>query len=85
MAMEVSLLDVLALCADCDTISELRLAGSWQRAVLARCVERLEAEQAPLREWNDALSYLSGCGPQLTSEQARAELLASLAPSRRAG
>ena len=38
------------------------------------------AGEAPLREWNDALSYLTGEGPAASPEEARARLIGRLAP-----
>lgn len=79
MALKLSLLDVLALCADCETLSELRSLGPWQRVELARRVEHIEVEAASLPEWNEALSYLTGLPARSTAEAARGELMGALA------
>ena len=75
---KVSLLEAMQLETGCEYLSDLRRLQEWQRLRLARALEGLAAESAPLREWNDALAYWSKEQPQGTSEAARARLILSL-------
>ena len=63
-ALCLPLLEFLAYKAGCAYLSDLPLAGGWQRARLARELEWVPAEAAPLREWNDALRYLAHAPPE---------------------
>ncbi|MBU5627654.1 hypothetical protein KQI82_12120 [Oscillibacter sp. MSJ-2] len=74
----ISLLEAMQLHAGCEYLSDLRQLQGWQRLHLARVLEGVAAEAAPLREWNDALAYLSRERPRETAEAARARLILSL-------
>lgn len=74
-----SLLDLLTVQMGCDYLSDLRFLDSTRRAALAEKLKRLPAEVSSLRDWNDALQYLTGDGiPRATAEEARAALIAGL-------
>lgn len=79
MCEKISLLDVMAVQMGCMYLSDLRFLNGGQRALLAQKLERLTAEDEDLRDWNDALQYLTGDGqPRATAAQARAALIAGL-------
>lgn len=78
MKIEIELLDYMAYRAGCACLSDLHALTPVQRARLGRLVDRLPPEAAPLREWNDAAAYLTGCGPADSPEQAKAALSAWL-------
>lgn len=78
MTVEVSLLEVLACRMGCEYVSDLRFLPCGGRERLALEVERIQPQEATLLEWNDALSYLTGAGPEETAERARASLAALL-------
>ena len=77
-ALTLPLLDFLAYKAGCQYLSDLPYSGEWQRARLARELERVPAEAAALLEWNDALAYLSQAPPEKTAQAARERLIAAL-------
>lgn len=70
-AVEMPLLDVLAYKMQCEYLSDLHFLPAWQWERLAREVERIPHEAALLREWNDALDYLTGSAPEPTAEAAK--------------
>lgn len=69
------LLDRLAQASGCIQPSELRAVDAVRRKAL---LEHLSPEDAPLREWNEVLRYLSGAPLEMTAERARARLLDEL-------
>ena len=72
------LLEFLAYKAGCAYLSDLPHASGRQRAQLAHELERVPAEAAALREWNDALDYLAQAPPEETAQAARERLIQSL-------
>lgn len=80
---EMDLLDLCACRLGCQYLSDLRGLQGWQRAQLAGVLRDVAAGEALLREWNDALSYLTGEGPAASPEEARARLIGRLAPEGR--
>lgn len=77
-ALALSLLEFLAYKAGCPYLSDLQDIADWQRSRLARELEQIPAEDAGLREWNDALAYLTGAPPEGTAQAARERLIQSL-------
>lgn len=77
----LSLLDELARRIGCTYLSDLRFLDAPGRQALARTLADIPAGAAGLREWNDALVYLSGEPPESTAADARARLLERLARS----
>lgn len=75
MALDLSLLDALALCMDCYTVSELRELEEPQRVRLAQKLSFIRPNSAALPEWNDALCYLTREGPRPSQEAARSRLV----------
>lgn len=72
------LLDDLAAMAGCDYLSDLRFPRFWGRA--RRALEAVRPADYPLREWNDAVEYLTEEPRSFDApEQAAAYLLRALA------
>lgn len=76
--LTLPLLEFLAYKAGCAYLSDLPHASGWQRVRLAHALERVPAEAAVLREWNDALDYLAQAPPEETAQAARERLIAAL-------
>ena len=55
MMFQMSLLDAMYMQTNCPCLSDLRRLHDWQKARLARSLERIPPEAASLHEWNDAL------------------------------
>ena len=73
MTAEQSLLDLLSIQMGCMYLSDLRFLSQGQRRYLAQRVNRLTPRQDDVREWNDALDYLTGAPPEgiIVSKKAR--------------
>lgn len=83
MPMNIPLLDAMALQMGCEYLSDLHYIDDHQRRRLARKLETVEARDADLFEWNDALEYLTGVNtPQPNAEQAKSVLIAALSSPR---
>ena len=82
MKTELSLLDLLTLQMNCTHLSDLRFLDGGQRAMLAHRLERLPAKAEDLRDWNDALEYLTGSPPEETAQAAKERLIVLLAQLR---
>lgn len=79
MTIQVSLLDLMAIQMGCDYLSDLRFLSSAQRELLAEKLKRLPVRDDDLRDWNDALEYLTGDSiPKVTAEAAMAALVSGL-------
>ena len=76
--LAVPLLDYLAYKAGCIYLSDLKYLDGWQRVRLARELEKVPAQAADLRTWNDALEYLAREPSEPTAEEARARLITTL-------
>lgn len=74
MMMQQSLLDLLSIQMKCEYLSDLRFLSPEQRRYLAQKLDRLTPREEDIREWNDALNYLTGNGPADSAAAAR-ELL----------
>ena len=81
--LTLPLLDFLQHKAGCAYLSDLRDLNGWQRMRLARVLEKIPAEAADLRTWNDALDYLAQAPPEETAQAARERLIAGLMRERR--
>ena len=75
---EMDLLDLCACRLGCQYLSDLRGLQGWQRAQLAGVLRDVAAWEAPLREWNDALDYLTGAPPENTAQAAKERLVSLL-------
>lgn len=75
----ISLLDMLSLQMGCTYLSDLRFLNAFQYRKLAEILAVLPAEDFDLREWKDALRYLTGENRQaMNAKQVRSELIAWL-------
>lgn len=75
MIVEQSLLDLLSIQMGCMYQSDLRSLPPEQRRYLAQKLDRLTPREEDVREWNDALIYLTGASPEDTAQAAKARLL----------
>ena len=75
MMVEQSLLDLLAIQMGYMYLSDLRFLSLEQRRYLARRLELLIPRQEDIREWNDALDYLTGAPPEHTARAAKDRLV----------
>ena len=75
MTAEQSLLDVLSIQMGCMYLSDLRFLSPEQRRYLAQRLDRLTPRQEDIREWNDALDYLTGEPPEDTAQAAKDRLV----------
>ena len=75
MTAEQSLLDLLSIQMGCMYLSDLRFLSPEQRRYLAQRLDRLAPRQEDIREWNDALNYLTGAPPEDTARAAKDRLV----------
>ena len=78
MIVEQSLLDLLAIQMKCEYLSDLRFLSPEQRQYLAHKLECLTPREEDIREWNDALTYLTEAPPETTAQAAKERLVALL-------
>lgn len=78
MIAEIPLLEVLQVRMGVFYLSDPRLLSNYERTRLARVLADIPAAAASLREWNDALLYLSNRQPEQTAKAARERLIQSL-------
>ena len=74
-----SLLDLLSIQMKCEYLSDLRFLSSEQRRCLAHKLKYLTPREEDVREWNDALTYLTDAPPEPTARAAKERLVALLA------
>lgn len=79
MMTEQHLLDLLCMKMRCMYLSDLCFLSEEQRHDLAEKVKALTPYEADIREWNDALEYLTGAPPAGTAEEAKYTLITLLA------
>lgn len=75
MTVEQSLLDLLSIQMGCMYLSDLRFLSPEQRRYLAQKLDRLTPREEDVREWNDALDYLTGAPPEETAQAAKEQLV----------
>lgn len=75
MMMDQSLLDLLSIQMGCMYLSDLRFLSPEQSQYLSQRLERLTPRQDDVREWNDALDYLTGAPPEKTAQAAKVRLV----------
>ena len=73
--MDQSLLDFLSIQMGCMYLSDLRFLSPEQRRHLAQRLKRLTPMEKNIREWNDALDYLTGAPPENTAQSAKERLI----------
>lgn len=74
----ISLLDYLTWRMGCNCLSDLRFLTDSERNRLAWEIEKLSPDMVSLREWNEALEYLTGAKPRRTDAEARDALVSAL-------
>ena len=75
MITEQPLLDLLAAQMGCTYLSDLRFLSDGRRYNLAQKLVQLIPREKDLRDWNDALVYLTGVPPEQTAHAAKARLV----------
>ena len=75
MTAEQSLLDLLSIQMGCMYLSDLRFLSPEQRRYLAQKLDQLTPREEDVREWNDALDYLTGAPPEETTQAAKEQLV----------
>lgn len=79
----MSLVDYAAHIAGCTYVSDLHYLDAVGKYRIARALEKVELDAFPLRDWNDALEYITGAKmPCSSAEQAKAALIAALSSPR---
>ena len=78
MMVEQSLLDLLSIQMKCEYLSDLRFLTQGQRQHLAQKLERLTPREEDIRDWNDALAYLTGAPQESTAQYAKEALVKHL-------
>lgn len=78
-----SLLDLLSIQMKCEYLSDLRFLSQEQRRCLAHKLKCLTPREEDVREWNDALTYLTDAPPEPTARAAKERLVALLAHAER--
>ena len=78
MITEISLLEVLSIRRDCQYLSDLKNLSKGKCVCLCREIRTIPTEAVECREWNAALTYLTGKSPAATAEEAKSALIAAL-------
>ena len=74
------LLELIAVQMDCTYLSDLRHLSCGQRRCLAEKLKRITPMESDLRDWNDALQYLTENKElKATAQEAKSALIAGLA------
>ena len=83
MERDRSLLDELTARSDLPFVSDIRCAVEGKNVYLVgsilSVIEQLPSEQYPLREWNQALRYMTNEPEQETPQEAKDRLCKALA------
>lgn len=75
MIMKQSLLELLSIQMGCENLSDLRYLTITQKHYLAQKLKMLSPRQEDLRDWNEALTYLTGEPEEKTAFAAKARLI----------
>lgn len=75
MMVRQSLLDLMSIQMGCTYLSDLRFLSQEQRRYLAQKLERLTPREEDIRDWNDALGYLTHAPPEDTARSAKERLV----------
>ena len=75
MVTEQHLLDLLCMKMGCIYLSDLCFLSEEQRRNLAVNVKTLAPDEGDIREWNDALEYLTGAPPENSARAAKERLI----------
>ena len=82
MIAEQSLLDLIAIQMGCMCLSDLRFLTGAQKTRLAYKLEHLTPREEDLRQWNDALEYLTGAASEASALEAKQRLIQLLSDPR---
>lgn len=74
----LSLVDYLAEKLGCDYISDLHFLNAKERLKMSIEVQKLNPEDWPIGDWNDALGYIANKPATDSCQSAYSELLAEL-------
>lgn len=76
---KLSLLDLMAIYAECEYLSDLRYINDSQRVQLAQKLKEVPAKGEDLFDWSDALEYLTSAKCVYSSvDQVKYALIAAL-------
>ena len=75
MMVRQSLLDLMSIQMGCMYLSDLRFLSQEQRQYLAHKLDRLTPRNEDVRDWNDAMNYLTGAPPMDTAQAAKEQLV----------
>ena len=78
MMIKVSLLDFLACEMKCEYLSDLKALSAGQKEKLADVIKSIQSSERDLRDWNDAIEYLTGAQAKGTAAEAKAALIHAL-------
>lgn len=78
MIIRMHLLELCSQLMRCDYLSDLHFLGDVKRRELCRKIERIQAHEHDIKEWNDMLEYLTRAAPEPTAELAKVRLIESL-------
>lgn len=78
MVVKRSLLSLLAIQMKCDYLSDLRFLPQGEHQYLAQKLVRLTPREEDIRDWNDALVYLTRSPPAMTALEAQRILINAL-------
>lgn len=81
MRFQMSLLEFLSYCSKSCKLSDLHTLDSHEKSRILRALQKISPEDATLKEWNDALDYITGQPPQPTARTARERLIGCLSRS----
>ena len=76
-----TLLDYLADGSGSQYLSDLHFIEGFKKVRLIQKIEQISSRESSLKEWNDALNYLTGLPGETSSEKARMKLLSCLKDS----
>lgn len=75
MIVRQSLLELLSIQMGCEYLSDLRFLTIPQKNYLARTLKPLSPKREDLRDWNEALTYLTGAPEEKTALAAKERLI----------
>lgn len=78
MIIQIHLLELLSQSMRCNYLSDLRFLDDTQRRILCRKLDRIEAKEQDLKDWNDTLKYLTDLAPVHNAEAAKNILIDAL-------
>lgn len=83
MQVQMSLVDYLSYRMGCTFLSDLHSLDDGERIYICGVLREISPTDVSLREWNDALTYLTNASPEKTQQAARERLLELLSAQAR--